>query len=196
MDDLEKAKRERLRWKILQLVEHERPGAVEEGVLREALQDVGREELRRELRYLESRKLVQIDARRPDEWRVTMTWPGIDLVDYEVDCEPGIARPAMDEQAFAKATRGRLRWRILSILNLDRDRFMFEELILQTLTDAEVDASPARLRRNLDYLERRGLVELERPARDEWRARINHHGIDIVEYAVDCAPGIARPRKW
>jgi hypothetical protein len=29
-----------------------------------------------------------------------------------------------------------------------------------------------------------------------WSAELTHHGVDIVEYTVDCFPGIARPPKW
>lgn len=50
------------------------------------------------------------------------------------------------------------------------------------------------IRREMDYLEERNLIGLER--KQAWFAKINNHGIDFVEYTIDAYPGIARPKKW
>lgn len=54
---------------------------------------VTRQLVRDELHYLETRKLVEVTRSEVSAWRVTLTRYGRDLVDYTVDCEPGIARP-------------------------------------------------------------------------------------------------------
>jgi len=51
------------------------------------------------------------------------------------------------------------------------------------------------VRRELDYLCERGLAEINKN-RPVWFAKASWHGIDFVEYTVDCFPGIARPEKW
>lgn len=50
-------------------------------------------ELRRELRYLETRKLVALDNVWGDDWSAELTAAGVDLVEYTTDCRAGIARP-------------------------------------------------------------------------------------------------------
>lgn len=194
MDDLlAKAQRERLRWEILNLVESQRPAPANADVLAVALAGPTKAELHRELRYLADRGLVSLDDQRLD-WRVTMTWPGIDVVDYVVECGPGIARPDGDDATMTRATRGSLRWRLLVTLNFGGGAFVGEDVLAATMLDSGLPVTLARLRRNLDYLELRGLVATERGGR--WQARINRHGVDLVEYSIDCAPGIARPRAW
>ncbi len=54
---------------------------------------VTRQALRDEIAYLESRGLVAVERSEVEAWRVTLTRAGRDVVDYTVDCEPGIARP-------------------------------------------------------------------------------------------------------
>ena len=51
-------------------------------------------ELRRELDYLHGRELVRVDKQPSGKWRAELTRHGVDVAEYTVDCEPGIARPA------------------------------------------------------------------------------------------------------
>ena len=48
----------------------------------------------------------------------------------------------------------------------------------------------------LAYLAERALIHLDKKPDGRWIADINRHGIDVVEYTVECDPGISRPRKY
>jgi hypothetical protein len=54
---------------------------------------ITRLELRRELDYLEERELLEISGRDSVQWNAKLTRVGVDLVEYTIPCEPGIARP-------------------------------------------------------------------------------------------------------
>lgn len=95
--DLEKAKKENLRWQILAALNAARPiGASEtiiETAVRGVISDITILWLRRELDYLEHRKLISISGRKTPTWHAELTRDGVDVVEYTVDCDPGIARP-------------------------------------------------------------------------------------------------------
>lgn len=96
--DLARVRRESLRWLILLTLNNARPiGAFEAVVLTVAqaqYPDATALELRRELDYLADRELVKV-AKHPDgRWHADLTRYGVDVAEYTVDCEPGIARPA------------------------------------------------------------------------------------------------------
>lgn len=95
--DLEKNLREQVRWRILRILDVGRPSGVSEETLQLALDDarlpVTPHELRRELDYLEDRKLVCILDRDTPMWAAELTHYGVDLVEYTVPVHPGIARP-------------------------------------------------------------------------------------------------------
>lgn len=94
--DMDKARRETNRWLILQCLDCSRPIGAGEALLISALQDtvdITQRELRRELDYLEERELVEVKGRGGPQWQAKLTRIGIDLVEYTIDCEPGIARP-------------------------------------------------------------------------------------------------------
>lgn len=96
---------------------------------------------------------------------------------------------------LAKAKRETGRWRILKVLDSGRPHSVDESLLLNVLNDAQVALTPSELRRELDYLRDRKLLEVE--VRDgQWCASLTHYGVDVVEYTVDVLPGIARPAKW
>ena len=54
-------------------------------------------DVRDQLHYLESRKLVTIERSEVEPWRATLTRHGYDVADYQVDCQPGIRRPPRPE---------------------------------------------------------------------------------------------------
>jgi len=95
--DPEKKRIEVLRWRILQTLDVGRPYPVSEDVI---VATVGGEdmpvtprELRREIGYLEDRKLVAISGKDKACWSAELTHHGVDVVAYTVECLPGIARP-------------------------------------------------------------------------------------------------------
>jgi hypothetical protein len=55
--------------------------------------DVTSTEMRRVYDYLEKRKLVEPINRDRPVWTAVIGRYGIDIVEYELPCEPGIARP-------------------------------------------------------------------------------------------------------
>ncbi|HRD34070.1 MAG TPA: cytoplasmic protein [Rhodocyclaceae bacterium] len=97
MIDPHKARREHLRWLIILTLNNARPIGAFEGPILSVAQseypDATAHELRRELDYLGDRKLVGV-TRKPDgRWFGELTRYGVDVAEYTVDCEPGIARP-------------------------------------------------------------------------------------------------------
>lgn len=95
-----------------------------------------------------------------------------------------------------KAHREQVRWRILKVLDAGRPLAVSELMVLQVLQDALLHVTPHGLRRELDYLEDRKLVVIHGRNAPVWSAELTHYGVDIVEYTIDCLPGIARPKKW
>lgn len=91
-------RREAIRWLIILTLNNARPvGAFESSVLSVAQSvypDATALELRRELDYLHERELVGLDKQPSGHWFAALTRHGVDVAEYTVDCEPGIARPA------------------------------------------------------------------------------------------------------
>lgn len=96
----------------------------------------------------------------------------------------------------AKARRESMRWNILLVLNNARPVGAHESLVLSILQDVYPDATPLELRRELEYLSDRSLVDLDKAPSGIWRADLTHLGVDVAEYTVEVFPGIARPTKY
>lgn len=96
--DHARIRREAMRWLILLTLNHARPiGAYESLVLSVAQSeypDATPLELRREMDYLADRDLVKLVKEPSGRWHADLTRYGVDVAEYTVDCEPGIARPA------------------------------------------------------------------------------------------------------
>ena len=97
MIDPEKARRENLRWYILLTLNSARPLGTSEAVVLSTIQgiipDCTIRELRNELGYLEQRELLTLKGLNGPCWHADLTRIGIDVVEYTVDCDAGIARP-------------------------------------------------------------------------------------------------------
>ena len=95
--DIAKRRREHIRWILLRALDNARPEGTNEGVLLMTLQglysDTTQQEIRRELSYLEDRRLVVVTNRHSGFWHAELTRYGVDIVEYTVPCEPGIACP-------------------------------------------------------------------------------------------------------
>lgn len=95
--DLEKQKREQLRWLVLLTLNAARPIGANEHLILQTVQDVPvpvtQLELRRELDYLADRKLITLSGQDGPVWFAELTRHGVDVVEYTVSVEPGIARP-------------------------------------------------------------------------------------------------------
>lgn len=89
-----------------------------------------------------------------------------------------------------------MRWHILVALNAARPSGASEVIIQGALAGIPLEASIRDIRRELDYLEDRQLVEIENRDAEFWYASVTRVGVDVVEYTVPCEPGIARPKKY
>ncbi len=95
--DLERAQREEARWRILRVLDIGRPRGLAETVIWRTLNDIELpitpQGVRRELNYLRGRGLVTITGEDAETWIAALTHDGIDVVEYTVACQSGIARP-------------------------------------------------------------------------------------------------------
>lgn len=95
--DTARVRRESMRWHILLVLNNARPISTHEALVLSTLQgiypDATQLEMRRELGYLEDRKLVTLKREPNGVWYAELTHYGVDIAEYTVDCFPGIARP-------------------------------------------------------------------------------------------------------
>ena len=95
-----------------------------------------------------------------------------------------------------KVRREQLRWIMLLGLGHGRPYGLYEEVLVATAQAIYPDTTALEIRRTLDYLEGRSLVRLRKEPSGRWLSDLTSHGTDIVEYTIDCEPGIARPVKY
>lgn len=95
-----------------------------------------------------------------------------------------------------KIRRETIRWQILLSLNTARPIGCMESLILSVVQSEFPDATQMEVRKELQYLESRDLAAVQRKPDGRWHADLTRFGVDLVEYTVDCEPGIARPEKY
>lgn len=97
MTDYKKIRRETIRWQILLTLQNSQPiGAFEKlilSVVQSEYPDSCQDEIRRELDYLSERDLIKIDKHPDGRWHCKLRRYGIDVVEYTVAVEAGIARP-------------------------------------------------------------------------------------------------------
>jgi hypothetical protein len=94
-----------------------------------------------------------------------------------------------------KRRREFTRWMLLSTLDNARPIGAWEELMLSVVQAMFADATKNEVRREIDYLDERELVRLKKHPDGRWWAELSRHGVDVVEYTVECDPGIARPPR-
>ncbi|HYW05021.1 MAG TPA: hypothetical protein VFA86_13885 [Gammaproteobacteria bacterium] len=102
----------------------------------------------------------------------------------------------MDRDQLDKTRREVLRWRILQTCNIGRPWPVSEDILHQTVAGADMPVTAFDVRKELDYLEGRGLVVIEGRGTPQWSSKLTRYGVDLAEYAIDCEPGIARPQKY
>ncbi len=88
-----------------------------------------------------------------------------------------------------------VRWYLLVALDAGRPLPVNEDILVRALNDASLPVTHSDLRRELDYLRDRKLIEVTGEDSDRWEASLTALGVDVVEYTTDCRPGIARPPK-
>ncbi|MFI8383338.1 hypothetical protein [Pseudomonas sp. NPDC079086] len=96
--DVAKVRRESMRWYILLTLNNARPVDPHEALVLSTIQgiytDATQHEVRRELDYLKDRSLVTLDKQPSGVWIAGLTHYGVDVAEYTIACNPGIARPA------------------------------------------------------------------------------------------------------
>jgi len=95
-----------------------------------------------------------------------------------------------------KARREQIRWIVLDALNHGRPYEVAEPLILSAIQGVPIQCTALDLRRELDYLKGRGLLEIKQLEGAPWTAQLTRTGVDVIEYEVPVEPGIARPKKY
>jgi len=96
----------------------------------------------------------------------------------------------------AKVRRESMRWNLINTLDKARPHTSNEQFLRQVMQAIYPDATALEMRRELDYLADRDLVELNKQPSGTWFADLTRYGVDIAEYTIECDPGIARPTKY
>jgi len=95
--DSQRVRRESLRWYLLLALNNARPEALAEEIIQSTMRSIYPDatpvEVRRALDYLEDRKLVKLRKEPSGRWWGKLTHYGMDIAEYTIACEPGIARP-------------------------------------------------------------------------------------------------------
>lgn len=95
--DHNKIRRESLRWLLLLALNHSRPINAHESLLLSVARGVYPDstdiELRRELSYLEERKMVSIEKHPSGYWLAGLTALGVDIAEYTVPCHRALLDP-------------------------------------------------------------------------------------------------------
>jgi len=95
--DTHKVRRESLRWYLILALNNARPEELVEEIIQSTMRSIYPDatpvEVRRELDYLQDRELVALRKEPSGRWWGKLTRHGMDLAEYTIACEPGIARP-------------------------------------------------------------------------------------------------------
>ncbi|KGQ48578.1 MULTISPECIES: hypothetical protein [Pasteurellaceae] len=94
---MEKARREGMRWNLLNVLHKARPYDTNEkfllDVMRGIYPDATALEVRQHLDYLAKSELVILDKQPHGIWYSRINAKGVDVVEYTSECQAGIARP-------------------------------------------------------------------------------------------------------
>jgi len=95
----------------------------------------------------------------------------------------------------ARHRREFVRWVVIMAANIARPAKSTLRMLLGVVQGEYPDATEMEVRRELDYLESRELLELITDPLGGVLVDLTRHGIDVAEYTVTVEPGIARPPK-
>lgn len=87
------------------------------------------------------------------------------------------------------------RYRILAILDVSRPYPVGETVLANVLSDVDLQATQSDIRRAMQYLADKKLIELNAPRDRHWEARLLPDGVDYVEGHRADDPGILRPPR-
>ncbi len=97
------------------------------------------------------------------------------------------------QNVMTRSRRETMRWLLLVTMNVARPMDVTLPMLKGVISATYVDATELEIRRELDYLEARELISTRTDPLGQIRAKLERFGIDVVEYTVDCDPGISRP---
>lgn len=93
----EKARREGMRWHLINTLNKARPHTSSEtfllDVMRGIYPNITALELRQQLEYLQDRELLNLTKQPSGMWFADLNRHGVDIAEYTIECEAGIARP-------------------------------------------------------------------------------------------------------
>lgn len=95
-----------------------------------------------------------------------------------------------------KVRRESMRWNLIQTMDKMRPHTSSELYLLSIMQAIYADATGLEVRRELDYLKDRDLVEVVKQPSGMWFADLTRYGVDIAEYTIACEAGIARPDKY
>jgi len=93
----------------------------------------------------------------------------------------------------ARVRREQMRWLALRHLDVARPQGMTDLALLALIQTVYADASSGELQRELHYLALQGLLTVA-DQNGHWLLALTWQGVDLVEYASACPPGIGRPQ--
>ncbi len=94
-----------------------------------------------------------------------------------------------------KQRREFTRWLLLLGLYNSVPLGAWEEVLVSIIQGLYGDATKLEVRRELDYLDERRLIHVTKNPNGRWFGKLSRDGVDVVEYTVECDPGIARPDR-
>lgn len=97
---------------------------------------------------------------------------------------------------MSKIRREGMRWNLINTLNKFRPYTTPEQRLTEVMQAIYPDSTMHEVRRELDYLADRDLVDLRKEPSGTWYADLTRFGVDIAEYTIACEPGVARPEKY
>lgn len=101
----------------------------------------------------------------------------------------------MTREALDAAKTRHLRWSILVVVERCRPEPVPASLIGAVLNEQALSTAARDLHRDLDYLRLHGLILLEERPTGVIVATMTAAGVNVVEYTIDCPPGIGRPKR-
>lgn len=195
--DLNQSRIQEIRYRVLKALEGDRPGFSAETLIQRQLNNAhcptSPQDLRRELAYLEGKKLIGL-KKEPPTWAAALAAAGLDILEGYLD-EPGIVlRDAIAPADLAR--RQEIRWRILRVVDTGRPVPVLETLTWRTLDDADLLVTVGEVRKEAVYLEQQGLLVINRKKNNEWAFSLSPAGADVCDYTIDAPPGVGRPEKY
>jgi hypothetical protein len=196
-NELVAARRHDIRNKILTLLDDARPAPVPQSVLLRGLEglECSLAELKRELTYLGEKNLL-VNQGDSVNWKPLLKPYGVDLLEGTQEPPPGLGRVAIAVNRAEYHRRQEIRWRILRVIDIGRPINVTQETLWRALDDADLLLTQQELRRELIYLEAKGLIRVEGKTLNQWSAALTADGVDVVEYNTDSPVGVSRPPDY